>query len=255
MTTTAIHDGFKKSLFDWPPKSQSIFDDPHSNTKFLRPFRSRKSLPVVLNESGDPPVFNLLRLSGPFAVVRRIVSIVIDPVNRMFGTGGWPHVCNEVGKIEPSLANSNTSSAVVAKFGIGRVIASIKHVMPSPVLFCSPAKFWAGCISMFKAAASGYVPLKASAGLCVAAFKLVPKRKYCFATRANTYPASPAANLSGVFGGYKKPTERSTREVFRCFHFFTLKWLTVMGAWQSAVKPIFGSYPSHAIPILPRIAT
>lgn len=70
---------------------------------------------------------------SPSTVIRRIVSIIINSVNRI-PIWSWPHVINKLYKgIKPSIANLNTPRSIIPVMGVGRVEASLPDPSPSPV--------------------------------------------------------------------------------------------------------------------------
>lgn len=88
------------------------------------------------------PVRGLLFWSRPSAIAWRVISIVVDAVERMMGRRFSPHVRNKIIKrMHPSLTNSNSFGAV-HRIAIGFfVIATLANIAPSvefrpPFSFC-----------------------------------------------------------------------------------------------------------------------
>ena len=75
-------------------------------------------------------IFCLLFLGGPTAIFRRVVSIVVNSVNRMFWARAKPHIINEVDIGIPSFANLNASSAISMKSNCVWIIAPRPHRNP-----------------------------------------------------------------------------------------------------------------------------
>lgn len=82
-----------------------------------------------------PPSFVvlLLKSGGPPAVARLIIAVVVVALNSQFWRRSATHVCNEILKVFPSLANLNSARAVIfVAFGI-RISASGEHCRPNGV--------------------------------------------------------------------------------------------------------------------------
>jgi hypothetical protein len=82
------------------------------------------------------PVFVLLRICDPFAIGGFVTSIIVDAIERQ---ARWAitHVGKEVFKCEPTLANTNSSSAVIKKIRVLRIAASLKHRFPAVISRCA----------------------------------------------------------------------------------------------------------------------
>lgn len=70
----------------------------------------------------------LFAARGPNAVARRIVAVNVEPFQCLLGRRLRPHVCDEIAKVKPSLADANSPTPVVHIAGVARVIASAQHV-------------------------------------------------------------------------------------------------------------------------------
>jgi hypothetical protein len=80
-----------------------------------------------------PPVIGLLRSCRPAAVLGRIRAIVVNSV-KCVAVWAWPHVGHKVLKHVPSLANVDTTAAVVGICRICRPVTAPKHMKPCSVI-------------------------------------------------------------------------------------------------------------------------
>lgn len=70
----------------------------------------------------------------PFAIIRRVRAVVVDAIDRMFGTGAWTHVLSKVGEgMQPTIADSNASAAIVGVMWRARIQAAVFHRAPTAV--------------------------------------------------------------------------------------------------------------------------
>jgi hypothetical protein len=79
-------------------------------------------------------VTGLLCACGPTAVGRFVVSAVVNAIKRQLR---WTrtHVFIERGvTIAPSLAHSNAATAVVSELFVFRVVATLNHLLPRPIV-------------------------------------------------------------------------------------------------------------------------
>lgn len=81
------------------------------------------------------PIVCLLLRGGPSAVLRLVISVVVDAVKRVRWGGPAPHICNEIGERMPAFTNGDPSRPVKREFWIGRLFASVKHTSPSAVFW------------------------------------------------------------------------------------------------------------------------
>lgn len=73
---------------------------------------------------------------SPSAILRRIVSAVFNSLNGVLIGRDWPHVCKEVFKPKPSLANLNSATTIVFEFFAVRISATIQHALPTRISLC-----------------------------------------------------------------------------------------------------------------------
>lgn len=80
-----------------------------------------------------PPITILYASGSPPAILRAIRAAVINAVNGMFWGRLVTHVSEEVSEFTPPSANIYTSTAVITKESIFRVIAAISHSTPRSI--------------------------------------------------------------------------------------------------------------------------
>lgn len=188
-------------------------------------------------------VDSLLGRSGPSAIARLIATIVVDTVDGVSACRRWTHVGKERFKAtSPALADKYSATTVQIKRAVTCVMASRYHFLPSHVLFCDSALPGLtmrnrGCFADF----FGVAP----AGLSIAAFQTSGPDNKPSAAIALTHPCGVSTDVVSSTLDKQSP-KQLTSQVNEFTHFVTSKLLTVKGAWQSAVRPFFGSYPSHA---------
>lgn len=84
----------------------------------------------------NDPLASIERLFGlrsPTAVLRRIVAVIVNPINRVACCWSSPHVFSKVFKSVPPLTNPNTPTTVVMINLVPGVIASVSHTLPTRV--------------------------------------------------------------------------------------------------------------------------
>jgi hypothetical protein len=86
-------------------------------------------------------ITSLFGISGPSAVFRNIVTIVVNALNRVHLGGTWPHVLIEILKRrKPVIADCNATASVSWIGSIVAVYASFLHRLPDTV-FAGIASF------------------------------------------------------------------------------------------------------------------
>lgn len=106
------------------------------NVKKLTPFRNALLHAINFNVNIAACISHLLFRSRPPAVRGGIVSVDIFPVDRMFVGRLFTHVCQKVfERLLPSIADYDTSTSVVLKLSVIRIITASLHKLPS-------APFW-----------------------------------------------------------------------------------------------------------------
>jgi hypothetical protein len=106
---------------------------------FSSPITDSLSLSKRFDVTGLRAVFDLLRPRGPSYVFWLIVSVVVLPVQLVFGTWRESNISEEVFKtLYPSGADRNASSAVSFIASRARSGAAVDHVLPGGPFFRPP---------------------------------------------------------------------------------------------------------------------
>lgn len=196
-------------------------------------------------ECNNPIIPSIPVLFGscrPVTVLWCVIVVVISALNRI-ALMALAHISEKIFvRSAPAITNKNASRAVVFKAACARRIATGNHSFPDSMCFCArcPVCFKNGFrVRLMDAAARVRFPSQVAAA-----------NNFFIATLAQTLPKQLAVLV------FRNKTENCefmefmTSKVVANFHFFTLKWLTGNVAWQSAVRQIFGSYPSQAVKIV-----
>jgi hypothetical protein len=89
------------------------------------------------------PVLGLLFASGPPAIVRLIVAVIVLALDRMAWTRTLAHISKEVCKREPRFAHRYAAATIPFKVRCSRIGAAVNHGLPAAVLagFCFSVEF------------------------------------------------------------------------------------------------------------------
>lgn len=211
-----------------PATLQPILYKLPSAVQPVRPLSRSECFSVVGDKYVNGFVVSLLGRCGPSAIFRAVAFVAINAVNAR-PIWSRPHVGHKVLKIKPSFANVNTLAAVIPIARRVCIEAPLFH--PSPNLvdgFVMHPVFFSG----------------ASAGRDVPEGNSV--NRDFFAAVTNAMPPDFSVDALRQSNGSQSPIPQPS-SVNDLFHFVTSKLLTVKDAWHTAVKPFFGSYPSHAM--------
>lgn len=127
------------------PPAQSAFGESSNGG----PFGKGMGFAVKLDDAIIALVVGLLCRRGPSAIVRPIVAVCVDAVNRIVASWAWPHVGVEVIKrFTPTVAHLHTSFAIKVVLRIVWVGASLVHVAPRLI-------FWRAGHAMLKGRQTG----------------------------------------------------------------------------------------------------
>lgn len=163
-------DRLGKCLLRWPPASvEPSTNHIHGNSKMFSKFSHASSHATDRKDSAIPLVSRLLNPAFPATVSRFIVPIVVYPSNR-HAVWRLAHVGKKARKITPPLTHADPPSAIVTKRVVGRISASVDHVLPNTV---SPGMSAVERMSMLNAGGINHCLFGAPTGLGVAAEKAV----------------------------------------------------------------------------------
>ncbi len=111
--------------------SKSAFCDSDAT----RPFSKAMSLAVIGKQPDFSRVLSLFQFCSPAAISRLVIAVIVNAINCCFRKRLRPHVLKEVNKrIEPSLTNSYSSTAIDFVVGSLWVVAPPLHFLPGRVL-------------------------------------------------------------------------------------------------------------------------
>ncbi len=189
-------------------------------------------------------ISRLLFLCCPVAVFRRIRAVVIAPINRVLQCWGLTHVGKKVLERVPSFADEYAASSVVRVIDAGFVGATLHHQSPSVVFLGDFLAIRPHRLPVFGVSGKKCLTMQATAGLRVPAGQLPGSNFNDPAAVALTCPfCRTQRNATGPVtnGEDSKASESFSCSINKARHFFTLKWFTVMDAWQSAVNRFSGA--------------
>lgn len=149
-------------------------------------------------------------LRRPSAVLRRVVSIVVDTVNRGVLLSMYcrmlqvarVHVLLKSQKRTPSLAYRNSAPAPVSKMFMGLSIASRPHILPNSVKARSTHPVF--CDRFLE---------QASARPCVPRLQITAAPRNHFAAVTFTFPNSVSTTIRPNYLYGRQPTKPFTRQV------------------------------------------
>lgn len=102
------------------------------NTNDAAPFRYGMRHTVHRQMMIAPRIIHLFALSRPTAIIRFIVTVVVDAIKRMLFGGTFAHILKKVFKrLHPSVTNQDASAPVVRVDGFCGIVAPLFHFAPN----------------------------------------------------------------------------------------------------------------------------
>lgn len=124
-----LNGGFKRS-FNWAPAHYPVTKRFWDDIKFSRPLGNSAGFAFVGNGFISSLVVRLFMLASPPAIIRAVVSVVINSIQRI-SVRARPHILIESFKRrKPGFADSNSTPTVSRESFIGVDGASTNHVYP-----------------------------------------------------------------------------------------------------------------------------
>jgi len=80
-------------------------------------------------------IIGLLNFGGPLAVLRRVWTIIVNALNRMFRNRFWSHIGIKDGKVIPSWVNGDTTLTIEIVGRAVGVVASLAYLLPCAVFW------------------------------------------------------------------------------------------------------------------------
>lgn len=194
-----------------PPSPQSLFNHRWFHPKPLTQFRYTSGNAT----DGHNPVLAriaiLLRSSCPFAICRRVVTVITDPFNRLTRRT-FTHVGQKCLKSIPSCANTDTPTAIT---GVSFVAASLMHVDPTPV---GSGYYAIGSVAVSRKSPNGCILPQASTGAGTSREQVAIRHDKHRATFAQAPAFGPPAFCLGRSNNDKSCKSRVGRNRFSCTH-------------------------------------
>lgn len=121
--------------FAWKPSAlESPFYGGSGQSRKLNPFGNRSGYAISRNQSAASPVSGLFDFGGPSHIAGGVIPVVVDSVNRVFGTGLIAKILGKLNKrLSPFLMEFNSTSAVIVKRWVIGIGAPLKNLSPSLV--------------------------------------------------------------------------------------------------------------------------
>lgn len=118
-----------------PPECESVVNHISRKSRPFCPFWDTQGFSIECNLTDIPAVPVLdLPSKRPLAICGFVVSVVIQAFNRMLCRWAWPHiVIKHLKRISPSLADFNSSAAIVMVSAVVFILAATNHVTPDTV--------------------------------------------------------------------------------------------------------------------------
>lgn len=200
----------KQRIFERPSVTQAVEHPVVVRSVSLYPLRERLANTVEIFNACTPRVAVLLLPTSPTAILRRVALAVIYAI-KCFALRGMPHIGKKVLKaamrIFPSVADSNSSAAVILVADVISLKAAPTHIYPDSVR-----------LGLGKAVSSrtlaGHFTNQATAGFNFAGCEGVAARDSFIAANTDTVPTSWLMLGTGRQSDDAETTERSSRKVY-----------------------------------------
>ncbi len=199
----------RKSTFDRPATEESDTQDSGWDTYFLAPLRKALGLSIERQNAVTTTIARLFMRGRPAAVVRFVVTIIVDAVNAVLARWSRPHILIKHLEGMPAVAHFNSSPTVTEILGTRSTVASPDHAMPDEVFRKRTQAIRSMSLRCF-------ISLKTSTALRVTITKTLPRNCAFHATLASTHPhgASSIAVCGPQYDG--QPPERMSGQIYEC---------------------------------------
>jgi hypothetical protein len=192
---------------------------PHNllaNSQFFCPLNARLGYSVIGNIHVISGVSSLLFTRGPSAIIGRIVTIIINSINRIFAGQSFPHIGIKVFKgVSPAITNSNTSSTITRIIRIIRIGTTIDKSSPYSIFGAFPH-------SMFCIEVPGIFFLPTSTTCrCTPKQTRLHDISFCTAETA-TIPLGMTRSGSGIIDNSPSTEGFSNKIIFGFIHYLYL---------------------------------
>lgn len=135
-----------ESLLDTPSSADSGIKDTALDSYFNCPILEDHGFACMRYDHITPSVSGLFGFCGPYAIFRRIISIIVDPVYRVICRWSFSHIFEKVLKAtwaKPSPTNINIATTIILVRTISWIRATLSHCIPY-TMFWSPGFIMGG---------------------------------------------------------------------------------------------------------------
>lgn len=119
-----------KDFFHGPSKINALINGLMWNTQLTRPFHRCLAFPVKLNKAINTPVALLGGALDPFTIIRLVITVIVDAINRTI-FWGMSHIFQKVSKtILPSVTYPYASTAIILVGVVVGIETALFDAMP-----------------------------------------------------------------------------------------------------------------------------
>lgn len=176
----------KRSVYS--PALETILQRADRETGDGGPFRKWAGHSLIGNPSDIGSIPGLYSVGRPAAIVRFVITVVVDAIDRMFSGRSRPHVRKERRVVvPPAIADRDSSSAVVQIPLVVGVVTATTHPLPRRVfdsLLLAERR-----VAMLAEFITGQFSLTTTAALCMTAPQMAGGHNRSGATVATTKPS------------------------------------------------------------------
>ena len=127
--------GSRESLFDRPSDMDTSIVNAFANTEAPTPLCNRASFAIDGNEMIVTAVVRLFIVINPSAIIRFVITRIVDALNRVTWRRLWPHIGVKSIELLPAFTNPNAAASVKRILTSIRVLASLFHSAPGIVFW------------------------------------------------------------------------------------------------------------------------
>jgi hypothetical protein len=151
---------FFKGIFNRPSAYKSVLDSAIVQLQARTPASESRRVTTISDQMIISPIVCLFTNQSPFTILRRVALTVICAFERVIRRRSFAHISNKVLKLQPSVTNRDTTSAITVKVLIAWVPAAVFHCEPYFI-------FWRLPFAVSIANSCGNLLLQTSATSCV----------------------------------------------------------------------------------------
>lgn len=144
-------------------------------------------------------IIGLLFASSPFAIFRRIRSVIINAFYSVKLGRFSTHVCNEVCEaVSPLITNINSSSSVICKIFNVSIVASRFNMLPCSIFRPMPSNARSSVLKILHTALS-YFFYQASTARCITGAQISTTSEEDFTAVALTFPKPSGMSMQDKY--------------------------------------------------------